>query len=244
LRPARLTRYRLQVLRACGNIPRRARLEGPSIAGPPCVNSRAEGTSRENVMPQSPALNLSPASSPSAAPFTRRSLLRLAIGAGVAGLAAACVAPGQVALRSDLAPNLRVSAIQVDVRPLTEQGWGPNAALVRSLLQDELGRAFADRRGSGGATLLVRVSGVSLPAFVGGSGGGSFIPSGGGTTDFMDSEASLIGAGGELLARQQILSAIPSASSGAWFQPGIDQRRLASLARHNAAWTRRQLIGR
>lgn len=186
---------------------------------------------------------LSSASRPSAMPFSRRSLLRLAIGAGVASLAAACVGAGTVPLRSDVAASLRIAAVRVDVGPLEAQGWGPNAALVRALLQDELGRAFADRRGAGGATLVVRVNGVSLPAFVGGSGGGSFVPSGGGTTDFMDSEASLVAAG-ELLARQQILSAIPSASSGAWFQPGIDQRRLASLARHNAAWTRRQLLGR
>jgi hypothetical protein len=174
---------------------------------------------------------------------SRRSLLRLALAGAAAGLAAACVAPGQVALRSDLAPALRISAIQVDVRPLQEQGWGPNAALVRGMLQDELARAFADRRGPGGTTLVVRVSGVSLPSFVGGSGGG-FIPSGGGPTDYMDSEASLVSAGGELLARQQVLSAIPAASSGAWYAPTVDQRRLSSLARHNASWIRRQLIGR
>ena len=183
---------------------------------------------------QSPDLGQSP---------SRRSLLRLALAGAAAGLAAACVAPGQVALRPDLASTLRISAIRVDVGPLQEQGWGPNAGPIRQMLQDELGRAFADRRGPGGATLVVRVNGVSLPAYVGGEGGG-FVPSNGGPSDYMDCDVSLVGAGGELLAREQILSAIPSASSGAWYNPGIDQRRLESLASHNAAWTRRQLLGR
>jgi hypothetical protein len=132
------------------------------------------------------------------------------------------------------------SAVEVDVRRLREVGLGPYAEVVGGVLRAELRRAFSDRLVRRGPRLVVRVDGVSLRSYVGGEssrfGFGSGTPS-----DYLEGEALVIGAGGEILRRHPQLSAVPASSGGAWYDPDSERRRLVSLAAHFAGWLRRSL---
>ena len=165
-------------------------------------------------------------------------LNRRAFTAGLgAALAVAAVAP---ALAQDVAG--RFAGILVDVRPLEAKGLGPFAGTIRSALQTELGRAYADRLGAGrGASrLVVRIDGISLRAYSGPDGGRSF---GGGTNnDYLEGEALVIAPDGRILLRHPQLSALPANSGGAWYDPNSEQRRIHALAAHYAGWLRRSSI--
>jgi hypothetical protein len=107
-------------------------------------------------------------------------------------------------------------------------------------MQEEVSRVFADRVGGAGPRLVVRIIGVSLPAYVGGGGGdGSRLGGGGGSTDYLEGEALVVGARGEVLARYPQLLALPSSHGGAWYAPGNEQRRAVILSRYFAQWLRR-----
>lgn len=134
----------------------------------------------------------------------------------------------------------RLSGVTVDVRALRANGLGPFADKVRGCLQAELVSAFAARFGVGsGPRLVVRVTGISMPSYVGGEsrrfGGGS--P----PNDYLDGEILLVARSGEVLARHPQLSALPASSGGAWYLPDAEDRRLAALCRHYAQWAERGL---
>ena len=150
-------------------------------------------------------------------------------------LAAASIAARTPAPAGD-AP--RFSGIAVDVGPLRAKGLGPYADSVGTALQGELVRAFADRMGPG-PRLVVRITAITLPSYVGG-GYGRF-GFGGTPNDYMDGEAVILGPRGQVLTRHPQLSALPSNSGGAWYGPGVEDRRLAALAAHYAGWLRRDL---
>jgi hypothetical protein len=136
----------------------------------------------------------------------------------------------------------RFSAVLVDVRPLHARGLGPYAELLRSALQAELQAAYGERLGGGrnAPKLVVRVDGISLRPYAGRSGGRLF---GGGTdTDYLEGEALVVSPAGQILLRHPQLSALPSNSGGAWYDPGSEQRRVAALAAHYAGWLRRSPI--
>lgn len=150
----------------------------------------------------------------------RRNLLTAALGGGAFVLAGipAMAAPG---------------GVRVDVSRLVEQGWGPNAGIVKAGLERELAGA------GNGARLVVSVLRISMPSY---SGGGAGV-GGGGTTDNMETEARLIGPDGRVLASYPILSSSPASSGGAWYDSGSDARRLDNLIRNNAGWIRRYVGG-
>ncbi|PXW62080.1 hypothetical protein [Methylobacterium sp. B4] len=136
----------------------------------------------------------------------------------------------------------RIGGVAVDMRPLQAYARGPQAEALRADLTEALRRSFGDRMVRGAPTLVVRVSGLTLNPYAGGEGvgrGGSF--GGGGSTDYLDGEALLVGRGGEILARHPQLSALPASSGGAWYDPASERRRLAALAEHYAQWLRRML---
>nr|WP_232630973.1 hypothetical protein [Methylobacterium sp. Leaf118] len=135
----------------------------------------------------------------------------------------------------------RFGGVAVDVRPLAAYGRGPQADALRADLTAALQRHFGDRIVRGGPTLVVRVSGLSLTPYAGGQGSRSGGFGGGGETDYLEGEALLVGPNGAILARHPQLSALPSSSGGAWYDPASERRRVAALAEHYAAWLRRRL---
>jgi hypothetical protein len=157
---------------------------------------------------------------------------------GVLAGAAALVACAPAAL-AQTGPQ-RFSAVLVDVQPLHAKRLGPFADFVRSALQEELQRAYADRLGGGrGAPrLVVRIDGVSMSTYVG--RGGLF--RGGMDNDYLEGEALVVAPGGRVLATHPQLSALPSNSGGAWYDPASEQRRVVALAAHYAGWLRRSPI--
>lgn len=152
---------------------------------------------------------------------------RGALGAALASVAATS-APAQ--------PAERFSAVSVDVAPLRAQGVGPFADLLRSALQAELALAFADRMGPG-PRLVVRITGLSMPAYAG--GGVSRFGFSGTPNDYLDGEALVLGPRGQILVRHPQLSALPANSGGAWYDPASEGRRVQALAAHYAGWLRR-----
>jgi hypothetical protein len=131
-------------------------------------------------------------------------------------------------------------SIAVDVGPLRARGLGSFAEALRGDLEAALRAAFADRTGPG-PRLVVRITGVSLNAYAGsdsrpGRGAGS-----GMNNDYLEGEALVVGAGGEVLVRHPQLSVTPASYGGAWYDPESERRRLTVLAQHYAQWLRRAL---
>ena len=130
------------------------------------------------------------------------------------------------------------SSIVVDVDRLRALGLGATAEL-QSVLADRIG----------GRNLVVRITGLTLSAYAGGGGGGGGAGGGGGggrgggggETDYLEGEALLLGAGGEIVARHPQLLALPSSTGGAWYRPDNEQRRIVILARYYAQWLRRTI---
>ncbi|WP_156463041.1 hypothetical protein [Methylobacterium sp. Leaf93] len=132
----------------------------------------------------------------------------------------------------------RLSAIRVDVGPLLAAGGGAPAEALRDDLLGALNREFADRIGGAGPVLVVRIKSLSLRPYTGSEGGRSGF-GGGSQSDYLDGEALIVGRRGEFLARHPQLSALPSSSGGAWYDPDSERRRVAAIAQHYAGWLRR-----
>lgn len=132
----------------------------------------------------------------------------------------------------------QLSAIRVDVGPLLAQGGGAPAEALRDDLLGALNREFADRIGGAGPVLVVRIKSLSLRPYTGSEGGRSGF-GGGSQSDYLDGEALIVGRRGEVLARHPQLSALPSSSGGAWYDPDSERRRVAAIAQHYAGWLRR-----
>ncbi|MDB5512658.1 MAG: hypothetical protein JWR08_2141 [Enterovirga sp.] len=164
--------------------------------------------------------------------FSRRALL-----GGAAALAVAAIHPA----RAQPGPQgpATFSGIVVDVRPL--RYGGPAVEAIRQALHAELTREYADRLGGRGPQLVVRITGLSLSAYSGpearrGGWGG------GGSTDYLEGEALVIGRRGEVLARHPQLSALSANSGGPWYDPASEGRRIGALAAHFAGWLKRSPI--
>jgi len=161
--------------------------------------------------------------------MSRRALLAAALASGVPVSAAlAQPAPGHF------------SSIQVDVGRLHALGTGPQADVLRAALLAALRQTFADRLGGSGPALVVRITGLSIRTFVGPSDRAGFS---GGNSDYLEGEALVVGPRGSILARYPQLSALPSSSGGAWYDPASERRRLEALAQHYASWLRRTVPG-
>lgn len=124
--------------------------------------------------------------------------------------------------------------VKVDVSRLRALGAGPNADRIQATLQRELAGAAAP-----GTSLVVTVRSISMPSYTGNDGGFG----GGGSDDGIDSEATVLDAGGRVIARYPIQSSSSPSTAGPWYAPGIDQLRLDAMARTNAQWIRRYVAG-
>ena len=168
------------------------------------------------------------------AELTRRTLLA-GIGALGAGAGAASAQPVATA-----APG-RFSSVAVDIEILRARGAGPLGELLRAALLQETRRAFADRLGGPGPTLVVRITSLWLNPYAGGGSGRR--GGGGGENDYLDGEALIVGRRGEIFARYPQLSALPASSGGAWYDPESERRRIIALAQHYGWWLRRTIPG-
>ena len=158
--------------------------------------------------------------------FSRRSFLAGAAGASV--LAFSGHAQAQAAAYSRIA---------ADVSTLREAGLGRYAEFVRLNLDSALQRAFAGRTGVRGApSLVVKLSGVQLSAYVGGGLSGFDSAS----SDFMTGEAFVL-TGGSVSRRYPQVVSSPAGPGGSWPEEGGEQRRTAVLCQNYAAWLARAL---
>ncbi len=135
------------------------------------------------------------------------------------------------------------SDVQVDVRPLLAQGGGLPAEVLRADLTAALRRSLADRVGGRGPRLVVRVTGLSMRAYVAGNVGRGGL-GGGNQSDYLEGEALLVDRGGAVIARHPQLSVMPSSYGGAWYDPDSERRRIAAIADIYAQWLGRELPGR
>jgi hypothetical protein len=133
------------------------------------------------------------------------------------------------------------SGLSVDVAPLHARGLGPYAEFIRAALLAEARRVFADRLARGGPRLVIRITGIQLSSY---SGSDSGRYGGGGTSsDYLEGEALIVGARGEILARYPQLSATPASAGGPWYDPASERRRAILLTQHYAAWLKRTIGG-
>lgn len=146
-------------------------------------------------------------------------------------LAAGLLATGSIATPALARPF--AGAIVVDARPLAAKGASAAAAAVERALTAELASAFAGALPPG-ARLVVRIDGLSLAAFAGGTGVNRS-----GETDALEGVATLVGAGGQVLSTYPLRNVVPASSAGAWYVPGNEGRRLVEVCRNYALWLRR-----
>lgn len=170
------------------------------------------------------------------------------IAAVILSAASAPLAGSDPAMARPKVVGVQPAPVSVDVSRLRAFGLGPTADLIASAIGDEL-RGYAVR----GGRLVVRVTGFSMNAYAGteagsgggggGGGGGSGGAGGGGAgeNDYIEGEALVLGAGGEILSRQPIVFALPSNSGGPSYLPGSEQRRVIAISRDFARWVRRDL---
>ena len=59
--------------------------------------------------------------------------------------------------------------------------------------------------------------------------------------DYMEGDALLVAAKGQVLGRHHQLTATPSSYGGAWYAPDFEERRLAAIADIYAQWLAREL---
>lgn len=126
-------------------------------------------------------------------------------------------------------------AIVVDVSVLRQRGLTVEADIVQRTIAAEIARSGPRGR------VHVRITGLSLSAFVGGMGSSGHRGSGGGggpSSDYLEGDFQMLGPQGEVLAGRPLLVTAPASSGGAWYLPGVDQRRIEAIARNFAGWVR------
>lgn len=160
-----------------------------------------------------------------------RAILTLLV-AAFAGLAT-LAAPADA--RQRRAPQAQ-PAIVVDVSALRARGLPVEADIIQQTIAREIARNGPRGR------VHVRITSLSLSAFVGGmgSGGGHRGSAGGGGSgsDYLEGDFQVLGPSGEVLAGRPLLVTAPASSGGAWYLPGVDQRRIEAIARNFAGWVR------
>lgn len=156
---------------------------------------------------------------------------------GRLALVAAILGVATLAAAEDFPPTAQFSSVRVDVRPLLAKGSGIQAEALAADLTTALRSAFAGRIGERGPGLVVVISSLSLRPYVGGEGRlvGNL------QNDYLEGEALLIGARGQVLGRHRQLTATPSSYGGAWYAPDFEARRSASIADIYARWLAREL---
>ncbi|GEP10065.1 hypothetical protein MGN01_19100 [Methylobacterium gnaphalii] len=161
---------------------------------------------------------------------------------GIAAAALLCLMLAQASVTQAASGFGRFASVRVDVRPFLAEGGGAQAEALRADLTLALRQAFAGRIGGRGPSLVVVVRSLSLNAYAGsGNSGRGGRGGGGGSNDYLDGEALLVGANGQVLARHPQLAVLPASSGGAWYDPASERRRIAAIAEQYAQWLVRTL---
>ncbi len=140
-----------------------------------------------------------------------------------------------------LPAGLRFREVAVDASRLARLGNEAGAVMVTGVLTRQLHEVFADLivpRGAGGATVLAKISSIYLTSYTGSRAYNG--RDGGGGNDNLEG-VGIVSSGGQVLAQVPILSVLSATYSGAWYQPDIDERRVASICHHFAWWLRREM---
>jgi hypothetical protein len=160
----------------------------------------------------------------------RRALMTSGLAAAAAALAGCQTAP-------PLGASIPITAVNVDVSRLVELGVGPYAGRIRAIIERDLNRSLAPSGRRGGATVTVAVRSIFLPSYV----GSTFDDSAG--NDHLESITTVTGADGRVLATYPINSSNSSGDAGAWYAPGLTDKRIDLLATNHALWIKRMLLG-
>ena len=127
-------------------------------------------------------------------------------------------------------------AIVVDVSALRAKGLPVEAEIIQATIAREIAQNGPRGR------VYVRITGLSLSAFVGGMGGGGGrrggMGGGGSSTDYLEGDFQVLGPRGEVLAGQPLLVTAPASSGGAWYLQGVDRMRIEAISRNFAGWVR------
>ncbi len=133
-------------------------------------------------------------------------------------------------------------SVSVDASTIAARDNPVLANNIRTLLQADLNRSFADRltNARNAPQLVVRITGIQTAALPDGPGGKY---SGSGSTaanDYLKGEA-LVVSGGRVIKSYPMLSALSADYAGGWNQQDGDAKRLAALTWHYASWLRREI---
>lgn len=154
----------------------------------------------------------------------RRALIASGLAAATTALAAGCQTT------TPISAGIPIAAVRVDTSRLAELGVGPYAGRIRAIVQAELDRALAPSGQRGGAVVTVALRSLFLSAYV-----GSTVDDGEGS-DHLESITTVTGADGRVLATYPINSSNGSGDAGAWYAPGLTDKRIDLLARNHALW--------
>ena len=132
----------------------------------------------------------------------------------------------------------RFRAVVVDASRVARLGSPVLAERVRGDVSAEVRRAFGDLLAPGDVrapTLVVRIDSISLGSFT-----DNTIATEGNNKDYLEG-AGIVSANGRVLSTTPVLSVLNPGYSGAWYAPGIDERRVQSISHHFASWLRREM---
>lgn len=153
------------------------------------------------------------------------------------GLVAAAAALAGCQTTAPLGAGAPITAVNVDVSRLVELGVGPYAGRIKTILERNLSGALAPSGRRGGAVVAVAVRSLFLPSYV----GSTFDDSAG--NDHLESITTVTGPDGRVLATYPINSSNASGDAGAWYDPGLLDRRIELLATNHALWIKRMVLG-
>lgn len=142
----------------------------------------------------------------------------------------ASLAASTLLARAGSAVAAMAGSVKVDVSRLRAQGVGPNADYIKAGLERELAGAAAP-----GTSLVVTVRGIFMASYA----GGASMFGGGAADDRIDSEVTVTGPDGRIIASYPVLSSSSPSAAGPWYAPNIDRLRLDVMIRTNASWVRR-----
>jgi hypothetical protein len=169
--------------------------------------------------------------------YPRRAFL-----SGAAAALALLLPTASLAQISSAAPtaSLYFRDVRVDTSPLAARGLPQFAAELAAIVRASARRIFADRMANNrwAPTLVLRIDSLSLAA---GVGGRRHRRGGGGDRDFIEGIGLVVAANGRVLDERPLLTALPSSSAAAWYDPDSETLRLAALGEQFAQWLRRAL---